>query len=178
MAYRKTEKVLAHMEARSNSIIAAGIDLIAKHGIEGLTTGNVAERAEVSEGLIYKYYPNMAELFAAIVEHCRSRDAKAIAQAATLPDALTVYYSRLKQPRLVKVLADAPAYREAIEGELQAKIMEMDHGQPPKEARITAAASLGALLGVYGSCDGSKKSASRAVLFVLSGLDFVSEHSF
>ena len=82
MAYRKTEKVLANLEARRNSILASAIDVIARSGMEGLTTDAVAERAGVATGLMYKYFPDKAELIAAVVAHLLARDVAAIRDAA------------------------------------------------------------------------------------------------
>jgi hypothetical protein len=43
MAYRKTEKVLAQMQARRRAILNAAISIIAKRGLDGLTTDEIVE---------------------------------------------------------------------------------------------------------------------------------------
>jgi AcrR family transcriptional regulator len=78
MAYRKTEKVLANLEARRNSILASAIDVIAKSGMEGLTTDAVAARAGVAAGLMYNYFPDKTELVAAVFAKLLARVAEAL----------------------------------------------------------------------------------------------------
>src|SRR5258707_14208662 len=82
MAYRKTEKVLASMEARRNSILASAIDVITKSGMEGLTTDAVAERAGIAAGLTYSYFADKDELIAAVIAHLLARDVAAMKGAA------------------------------------------------------------------------------------------------
>jgi len=56
MAEAKPESA-RHPGGRRNSILASAIDVIARAGMEGLTTDAVAERAGVATGLMYKYFP-------------------------------------------------------------------------------------------------------------------------
>jgi len=98
VAYRKTEKVLAQLEAKRNSIIASAIDVIGKSGMDGLTTDAVAERAGISNGLIYNYFPDKTELLAAVVAKCLERDLAAMKEASItgdLPGAISALASRL-----------------------------------------------------------------------------------
>ncbi len=48
--------------------------LFAHKGFSGTTTKQVAEAAQVSEGLLFKYFANKTALYAAIVEHCSNDD--------------------------------------------------------------------------------------------------------
>src|SRR5258705_10485654 len=82
MAYRKTEKVLASLEARRNSILASAIDVIARSGMEGLTTDAVAARAGIAAGLMYKYFPDKTELIATVTAQLLARDIAAMRKAA------------------------------------------------------------------------------------------------
>src|SRR5882672_34185 len=126
MAYRKTEKVLANLEARRNSILASAIDVIARSGMEGLTTDAVAERAGVATGLMYKYFPDKAELVAAVVAHILARDLAAMRAAASiektplpaLAAALAAFFRRLDNAHLVRALSGAPIYQIGIRDEL------------------------------------------------------------
>jgi len=86
MAYRKTEKVLANLEARRNSILASAIDVIARSGMDGLTTDAVAARAGIAAGLMYKYFPDKTELVAAVF---------AKAPSGLTPLRLTHFHSKL-----------------------------------------------------------------------------------
>lgn len=130
MVYRKTEKVLAHLEARRAGIIAAAIDVIAKSGMEGLTTDAVADRAAIGVGLIYKYFPDKTELVAAVVAQLLARDLAAIREAIgtrkraeALDTGIRTYINRVvSNYALVIQIATAPAYRDGIKREFRALI--------------------------------------------------------
>src|SRR5882672_8452836 len=118
MAYRKTEKVRASLEARRNSILASAIDVIAKSGMQGLTTDAVAARAGIAAGLMYKYFPDKAELIAAVIAHLLARDLAAIRDAAqaekdslhALAAGAAVFFGRLDNAHLVRAMTGAPVY--------------------------------------------------------------------
>jgi AcrR family transcriptional regulator len=61
------------MQARSTvtveSISEAAIQILLSHGAERLTTTRVAERAGVSVGTLYQYYPNKQSLLFAVLEN-------------------------------------------------------------------------------------------------------------
>jgi AcrR family transcriptional regulator len=61
------------LQARSavtvEAISEATIQLLLRHGIERFTTTRVAERAGVSVGTLYQYYPNKQSLLFAVLEH-------------------------------------------------------------------------------------------------------------
>jgi AcrR family transcriptional regulator len=61
------------IQARSavtvESISEATIQVLLRHGAERLTTTRVAERAGVSVGTLYQYYPNKRSLLFAVLEH-------------------------------------------------------------------------------------------------------------
>lgn len=48
--------------------------LFARHGFSGTTTKQVAEAAQVSEGLLFKHFASKTALYAAIVEQCSNED--------------------------------------------------------------------------------------------------------
>jgi len=178
MAYRKTEKVLASLEARRNSILASAIDVIARAGMEGLTTDAVAARAEVAEGLIYKYFADKTELIAAVVAHLLARDLAAMQEAASvektplpaLAAAIAVFFARMDSAHLVRAMAGAPVYQIGIRAEVERLIRATDLDLTPKARTLAAAGALGALYGFFGVSDGSKNRAPAAILFVLRGI--------
>ena len=61
------------IQARSTVTVAsireATIQVLLSHGAERLTTTRVAERAGVSVGTLYQYYPNKQSLLFAVLEH-------------------------------------------------------------------------------------------------------------
>ena len=58
---------------RRQQILEAALDIFADQGFEGATTKAIATRADVTPGLIYFYFPNKEELFAAAFAHNAQR---------------------------------------------------------------------------------------------------------
>ncbi|GAC1450146.1 MAG: multidrug efflux transporter transcriptional repressor AcrR [Ktedonobacterales bacterium] len=54
---------------RRQQILEAALDTFADQGFEGASTKEIAERAGVTQGLIYFYFANKADLFLAAFEH-------------------------------------------------------------------------------------------------------------
>jgi AcrR family transcriptional regulator len=54
---------------RRQQILTAALDVFAEQGFEGATTKEIAEQADVTQGLIYFYFPSKEELFFAAFEH-------------------------------------------------------------------------------------------------------------
>ena len=65
---RKTP-IQARLTVTVASIREATIQVLLSHGAERLTTTRVAERAGVSVGTLYQYYPNKQSLLFAVLEH-------------------------------------------------------------------------------------------------------------
>lgn len=63
--FPRQERARATLEA----ILQAAAQLLADVGFEALTTAKVAERAGVSVGSFYQYFPNKQALAAAVIEH-------------------------------------------------------------------------------------------------------------
>ncbi|MCJ8519082.1 AcrR family transcriptional regulator [Pseudorhizobium tarimense] len=59
----------ARARATVEAIIVATAQLLTEEGFEALTTARVAERAGVSVGSLYQYFPNKRALAAAVVDH-------------------------------------------------------------------------------------------------------------
>lgn len=64
---RKTP-VQARSAATVDAMLEAAVQVLVDHGMERLTTTRVAERAGVSVGTLYQYYPNKQALLAAVLE--------------------------------------------------------------------------------------------------------------
>ena len=69
---RKTP-VQARSTVTVEAISEATIQVLLSHGVERLTTTRVAERAGVSVGTLYQYYPNKQSLLFAVVENHMNR---------------------------------------------------------------------------------------------------------
>lgn len=175
MVYRKTEAVLASLEAKRQGIIDSTIAIIARYGVEAVTVDLVAERAKGSVGMLYKYFPDKTEIIAAAVDLLLQRDLEAMraaeaeasgADAMRYISALMVFYTRMEKPRLVRALFETPAYREAVRDEI-ARIIPYVSDMKPKERGMAANAVLGVLYGVFQASGSGVVSARSAVLFAL-----------
>lgn len=128
-------------QATVRAIIEATAQVLVHAGFERMTTAMVAERAGVSVGSLYQYYPNKQALAAAVVDHYgevfAARFAQAIAAGpgdtlARTVDALvaTAFESHPHDPRLHKVLIEiAPRvgrgdHRKALSARIAALIEE------------------------------------------------------
>lgn len=86
---------------RRQQILEAALDLFAEQGLNGATSKDIAERAEVTHGLIYFYFKTKEELFKAAFEYALERalarlDVAAITQSDDPPEqALTTLLTRV-----------------------------------------------------------------------------------
>lgn len=143
MAYRRTAKVLAEREARKAIIIGSAIDIISKHGMDVATPQAIAERAGVSQGVIYNYWADVAELRAAIVAHMVLRDVTAIRAASGLTDGIRTWMKQLSMnAKLYAVIGARSAYRAGIRAELMKLLRAADAENPA----IASAVVYGAVL--------------------------------
>lgn len=58
----RTEPVQQRSADRITHLLDAAADLIDEHGIDGLTTSDVATRSGSSVGVVYRYFPNIQSL--------------------------------------------------------------------------------------------------------------------
>jgi AcrR family transcriptional regulator len=77
---RKTP-VQARSTVTVEAIAEATIQVLLSHGVERLTTTRVTERAGVSVGTLYQYYPNKQSLLFAVVENHMNRVAAKVEAA-------------------------------------------------------------------------------------------------
>ncbi|MEW8977859.1 MAG: TetR/AcrR family transcriptional regulator [Symbiobacterium sp.] len=92
------------MEATRRRILDAALDLISERGYNGATTAEIARRAGVAEGTIYRYFKDKKELFIACVEpvvhEALSRE-RALPRSGRLHDLI-----RLRIRELVQVMRE------------------------------------------------------------------------
>lgn len=62
----RTEPVQQRSTERITSLLDAAAALIDEHGIDGLTTSDVAQRSGSSVGVVYRYFPNIQTLLRAL----------------------------------------------------------------------------------------------------------------
>ncbi|MEO7002096.1 MAG: TetR/AcrR family transcriptional regulator [Ktedonobacterales bacterium] len=123
---------------RRQQILEAALEVFAEQGFEGATSKEIAERAEVTHGLIYFYFKNKEGLFFAAFEHqaeiafaqldfadeVKRNDPPEIA----LPRMLGRLLTTLESPRvkwLVRIMMHMAAHNERAEGQLQACRFQM-----------------------------------------------------
>lgn len=140
----------------------ASIQVLLSHGIHGLTTTRVAERAGVSVGSVYQYYPNKQALLAAVLQQhlddvigqieavCHSHRART---AADMAHALvnTFIDAKLARPDVSQALYAIPA----------------DQGRDAVTATMTQRAQLG-ICDLLASCTDRRFQDPSLVSFVLT----------
>jgi AcrR family transcriptional regulator len=120
----------ARSAALVDAILQAAAQVIEAHGEPGFTTNRVAERAGVSIGSLYQYFPNRDVILAKLViraeAQLRGRVEAILAQADDLPSGLSsmvaaAFEHYLAAPRLHATLAQAetrlgPLVKEELAG--------------------------------------------------------------
>ena len=165
MPYRATPAIRARTAAQRATIVAAAIAVLTEHGYAGCSVAAVAARAGVATGTVYKHFASKAELVAEVFQQVVSGEVAAVASAAALPGTLTdrvvavleTFARRaLKVPRLAYALLAEPvdAQVDAQRLEFRRTFQDLIAGTiadgvaagvlPPQNARLTAAALVGA----------------------------------
>jgi AcrR family transcriptional regulator len=110
-----------------NRILTAAARVFAEHGYAGGTTNRIAERARISVGSLYQYYPNKDAILAELtIRHLDAGlDALRLRGRTTLPHSLdeiirvfvrAVVDSHREDPRLLRVIFEqAPRSDELLE---------------------------------------------------------------
>jgi AcrR family transcriptional regulator len=71
----KSARLRLNGEARRENLIAAARSLFSERGFDGATTRELAERAHVSEALLFKHFKNKRAIYLAMLEDCMKSDA-------------------------------------------------------------------------------------------------------
>lgn len=79
---RSSPKSAARAQAQRERILGAARACFAERGFNGASIANIAQTAEISQGLIYRYFTNKAAIVHAIVDEQRSRRGDALAGIA------------------------------------------------------------------------------------------------
>jgi AcrR family transcriptional regulator len=167
MAYRRTERVLQHLAARHDAIVAAARAIAVEHGLGAVQIVPVAERAGIAAGTVYRYFPAKTDLVRALIEAVAARELAAFRRAAdaapgplsALAAGLVTYAARaLRHRRLAFAVSAEPVdaavdalritARKAFAAELEARIRAAVAGGhlPEQDAGVVAAALVGLLV--------------------------------
>lgn len=156
----------ARLDAQREALLAAAVALLSEQGYPGCSVAAVAARAGVSTGSVYRYFPGKAELVVEVFRGLVTREVQAVKDAAEGPGDLidrvvaiveTFAGRALKSPRLAYALlaepVDAPVeaerlvFRQVFQQAFARHVTEAVKAGvlPPQDARITAAALVGAV---------------------------------
>lgn len=103
----------ARSKATIDAIFDATIQILLSYGVRRLTTTRVAERAGVSVGTLYQYFPHKEALLYAIIEHYLSQVAEAVEESCNqnLGQPLAVASDALVSAYILAKSKDAEASR-------------------------------------------------------------------
>lgn len=154
------------MDAQRDAVVTAAIATLTESGYGGCSIAAVASRAGVATGTVYRHFASKAELVGEVFERVVSGEVAAVATAAAVPDTpaarvvavLETFAGRaLKVPKLAYALLAEPVdtnvdakrleFRRAYQDVIADIVAEgvRTGALPPQNARITAAALVGAL---------------------------------
>jgi AcrR family transcriptional regulator len=167
MAYRRTERVLQHLAARHDAIVAAARMIAAEQGLAAVQIVPVAQRAGVAAGTVYRYFPAKSDLVRALIESVSADEIAAFRKAAdagpgpvsALAAGLVSFAARaLRHRRLAWAASAEPvdaavdefrlAARRALAGEIETRIRAAIAGghRPEQDAGAAAVALTGLLI--------------------------------
>ena len=197
MPYRRTESVVRRLAARHGAILAAARAAAAEGGMAAVQIAPVAARAGIAAGTVYRYFPSKTDLVVGLVRAVSQEEIGAVERAAdgapgplsALATAITIFASRARaQGRLARAMLGDPidphadelrlGFRKPLAAEFQPRIERAIAGGylPAQDARISAAAAVGALLEGLASplapqaVEGGRDAVQALTLFVLCGL--------
>lgn len=165
MAYRRTPRVQARLDATRDALVTAAVGRVADGGWAAVTVTDVARDAQVATGTVYRHFDDKDALLAAAFRRAAGRELQVVADAADsdvppierLAAALRVFAERaLKGRRLAYALLAEPAgtaveaerltyrrgYCELFAGVLVDGIA--DGSVTPHDVEVVAAALVGA----------------------------------
>ncbi|MGI8557574.1 MAG: TetR/AcrR family transcriptional regulator [Solirubrobacteraceae bacterium] len=167
VAYRRTQRTDLRLAATRERIVDAALDLVSLYGYRTTMVGDVAARAGVATGSVYRHFPSKGELFAEVFRRASQRevDATYAAAMACVGDASarvacgvetfasralrgrTLAWALLAEPVDPAVEAERLIFRRAYRDNF-AELIEagVARGElPPQNAQLVGAALVGAL---------------------------------
>lgn len=98
-AERSSPKAVARAEAQRARILDAARVCFAERGFHGASIANIAQAADISQGLIYRYFTNKAAIVHAIIDEQRSRRGETLAGIASCEALVDVVMLKLQNWR-------------------------------------------------------------------------------
>lgn len=157
----------ARSKATVDSVLTAAIQVLIEQGYEGATTIRIAERAGVSIGSLYQYFPNKEALIAVLIERHADQvvtimeqtlsspenatladGIRAIVRAGTTAHRLDPKLHKIlneqvpRVDRLAKAMDTSRQITRAIERFLRAHAREMSPGRDPAVAAVVVETAL------------------------------------
>jgi AcrR family transcriptional regulator len=124
----------ARARATMDMIFEATARIIERDGIAALNTNRIAERAGISIGSLYEYFPNKDAILIAMARQRLAEDERLVRQALTGPDAdQNVSLARRAIHALVALHEHRPKVRRAIMAVHLAHGFGSEHARPVQE---------------------------------------------
>lgn len=82
MPYRPTEKTEARRQATRERIVAAALDQLADGGYASASVQQIAKRAEIATGTVYRHFPSKSTLFAEAFRRASAREFEVVTATA------------------------------------------------------------------------------------------------
>src|SRR3974390_1076979 len=167
MPYRRTENVVRRLAAREQAILDAASAIAGESGMTAVQIAEVASRAGIAVGTVYRYFPSKTALVSALVKAVAARELAALRAAAdaapgplsALAAAIATFAARaLSVRRLAWAVIAEPVdasidavrldFRRALAAELERRIKTAIAGRllPDQDAAVAALAIMGALM--------------------------------
>src|SRR5271169_6596516 len=82
MPYRRTENVVRRLAAREQAILDAASAMAGEGGMAAVQIADVAARANIAAGTVYRYFPSKTVLVAEVIAGMAARELGAMKAAA------------------------------------------------------------------------------------------------
>jgi len=167
MPYRRTDNVVRRLAAREQTILEAATAMAAEGGMAAVQIADVARRAGIAAGTVYRYFPSKTDLVAELVAAVAGRELDAMkAAAAAAPGPLSALaasiatfaarslaarrlaWAVIAEPVDAEVDAMRLDFRQSLAAELELRIRAAIDRKllPEQDARVAAPALVGALM--------------------------------
>src|ERR1700712_4516241 len=141
MPYRRTDSVVRRLAEREKTILDAATAMAAEGGMAAVQIADVAKRAGIAAGTVYRYFPSKTDLIAELVAAIAGRELDAMKAAgdaapgpmSALAASISTFASRsLAERRLAWAVMGEPIdaevdamrldFRQSLAAELEGRI--------------------------------------------------------